>query len=87
MDDDKQVQFTKDCKEIFASEAGKRALAHLKLICRANPSQSCFDAGNMYQTSYNLGAQWVPNYIQTQIDKKSEQKTGDCQTEPETERK
>jgi len=75
-----------DFKQTFGTEYGKRVLEHLKTICRCNPNQSCFDGLNPNQTAYNLGAQWVPNYIQTKINAKIEDVPKECQTEPEPER-
>jgi hypothetical protein len=75
-----------DFKQTFGSEHGKRVLAHLKSVCKCNPGQSCFDGQNPNQTAYNLGASWVPSYIQTLIDAKVSEEIKDCITEPEQEK-
>lgn len=52
-----------DAKLVFADEAGKRMLARLKTICRADNRQSLFVADNINQTNYNLGSNAVYRYI------------------------
>ena len=71
-----------DFKQTFGSEHGQRVLKSLKKICHCNPVQTCFDDRSQRLTDFNLGAQWVTNYIQTQIDSKPVE-TKDCIVEPE----
>lgn len=85
MNEEKQT--VRDFKETFGSDEGKRVLDRLSLFCLANVNQSMFDATSSEQTAYNLGAHSVFRYIQSVLNRKTEDDAEDCQTEKcETER-
>ena len=59
-------QLSKDYKDVFASEQGKRVLEDLDKQCRRklNP----FNPNNSHITDYNCGVLWVNQYIHRRID-------------------
>ncbi|MDD5458390.1 MAG: hypothetical protein PHF37_03250 [Phycisphaerae bacterium] len=81
--DEKTEQLIQDFKMTFGSEYGKRVFDRLKVICKYKDNQNIFNQDSERQTCFNLGAAWVCEYIQTQIDTKLDKPETDCQTEPE----
>lgn len=55
-------------KRTFTSEDGLRTLEYLRLFCRANHSQSCFDSVSATQTAYNLGANAVYRNLMSMVE-------------------
>jgi hypothetical protein len=84
--DAKQISLIVDFKETFGTVHGKRVLEHLKTACRARHNQNIFDPNNARQTDFNLGANWVFGYIQSQLEIQLDNEPVDCQIEPQNER-
>lgn len=81
-------QLSRDFKQTFSTEHGKRVLKKLRSMCFAYPQAPIFDRHSERTTEFNLGMNWVFGYIQNQIDMKlDEPQSEDCIMEPEPEQK